>query len=852
MSTIGQDAAARFTASAAKAIREAIDEVGGREVFFAGLLNETGLVHEVRICARGHGAAVPAYVEMADRADVVLHNHPSGDISPSEADLELSSLFGFHGLGVYIVDNAVSRAYVMVEPCREQATQPLDIPELEKALSPGSVLGRTLPHYEVRPQQARMMALVAQAFNEQGIAVIEAPTGIGKTIAYLLPAAQWAIRNRERLVISTRTINLQEQIMQKDIPDLLPALEKPVRAVLVKGRGNYVCPRRLERALAEATLFEDEEDQEQLKAIAEWARKTEDGTLSDLPFAPGRDIWEQVCSEADTCQFTTCTNLKRCFVGKARREIAKADLIVVNHHMLFADLAIKKEAGNFSSLAVLPAFRRVIFDEAHNIEDSATEYFGAEATRIGSLRLLGRFIRTERGRERGLLPFLKMKLIKHCSKLSMASIDAPLNLIDNLLLPCLAAARECLTVAFDALRELTAAKCGQIGADIKWRLTEEVLGDPSLRELHTTYVLPATEELRSCAEHAAQLHKQLLELDLREDDGESPIAGEVQQLAGYRDRLTRLANVLVEGTSRELPANTVRWVEIDGRNNRIVRIARCPLHVGPELSEWVYGNLKSVIMTSATLTVDHTFDYLFNRIGLDMVEPGNVTAEELDSPFDFASQAMLAIPTDIATPDSETFLLEVVDYVRSILHVTQGHAFVLFTSFYALDYVFRHLKDDLLSQGITPLKQGSIARTRLIERFRSDTSSVLFGTDSFWEGVDVAGEALQCVILPKLPFRVPTEPVLEARAEAIEAAGGSSFMQYTVPQAVVKFRQGFGRLIRRKTDRGAVIILDRRILTKHYGKVFLRSLPHLQLVKGPRNALLTSLEAFLGRSGVKS
>ncbi|HQE83450.1 MAG TPA: helicase C-terminal domain-containing protein, partial [Candidatus Hydrogenedentes bacterium] len=267
---------------------------------------------------------------------------------------------------------------------------------------------------------------------------------------------------------------------------------------------------------------------------------------------------------------------------------------------------------------------------------------------------------------------------------------------------------------------------------------------------------------------------------------------------------------------------------------------------------WVYGNLKSVIMTSATLTVDHTFDYLFNRIGLDMVEPGNVTAEELDSPFDFASQAMLAIPTDIATPDSETFLLEVVDYVRSILHVTQGHAFVLFTSFYALDYVFRHLKDDLLSQGITPLKQGSIARTRLIERFRSDTSSVLFGTDSFWEGVDVAGEALQCVILPKLPFRVPTEPVLEARAEAIEAAGGSSFMQYTVPQAVVKFRQGFGRLIRRKTDRGAVIILDRRILTKHYGKVFLRSLPHLQLVKGPRNALLTSLEAFLGKSGVKS
>ncbi len=848
MNKIGQDAAKRFTAAAAVSIREAIDEVGGREVFFAGRINDAGLVHEVRVCARGHDGAVPAYVEMARNADVVFHNHPSGDISPSEADLELSTLFGFHGLGVYIVDNPVTRTYVMVEPPRENAVQPLDITRLKKALSPASKLGRTLPHYEVRPQQVKMMELVAQAFNEQGIAVIEAPTGVGKTIAYLLPAAQWAVRNRERLVISTRTINLQEQIMQKDIPDLAACLDKPVKAVLVKGRSNYLCPKRLERALTEATLFEDEEDQEQLKAIAEWARKTEDGTLSDLPFVPAYDLWEQVCSEADTCQFTNCSNQKDCFVGKARREITKADLIVANHHMLFADLAIKKEVGNFSSLAVLPAYRRVIFDEAHNIEDSATEYFGVEATRLGALRLLGRFIRDERGRERGLLPYLKLKLIRHTPALSMARLEGTLNIMDDGLLPCLAAAREGITVAFDALRELVAKKCGQIGRDIKWRLTEAVLEDPGLREIHTTYVLPATEELRACAQHCTQLHKELLALDLHDDAGEAPIATEIQQLAGYRDRLTRLANVLAEGTSSELSANTVRWLEIDSRNKRIVRVARCPLHVGPELSEWVYGNLKSVIMTSATLTVDHTFDYLFGRIGLDRVSGKNIAAQALDSPFDYASQAMLGIPTDIATPDSKDFLPEVVEYVRSILQITRGHAFILFTSFYALDFVFRQLQNDLAGMGITPLKQGSAARTHLIERFRSDTSSVLFGTDSFWEGVDVAGDALQCVILPKLPFRVPTEPILEARAEAIEAAGGSSFMEYTVPQAVVKFRQGFGRLIRRKTDRGAVIILDRRILTKHYGKMFLRSLPNLRRVKGPRQALLGSLETFFGES----
>ena len=846
MNTIGQDAAARITAGAAASIRDAIGEVGGREVFFAGRVNEAGLVYEVRVCARGHNGAVPAFVEMASNADVVLHNHPSGDIAPSEADLELSSLFGFHGLGVYIVDNPVSRAYVVVEPAREHAVSPLDVAELTRALSPASALGRTLPHYEVRPQQARMMALVAQAFNEQGIAVIEAPTGVGKTIAYLLPAAQWAIRNRERLVISTRTINLQEQIMQKDIPDIAACLDKPVKAVLVKGRNNYLCPRRLERALAEATLFEDEEGQEQLKAIAEWARKTEDGTLSDLPFVPGYELWDQVCSEADTCQFTNCPNQKNCFIGKARREIAKADLIVVNHHMLFADLAIKKEVGNFSSLAVLPAYRRVIFDEAHNIEDSATEYFGADATRLGALRLLGRFVRTERGRERGLIPFLKVKLVKHTANVSMAQLEGAMNVIDDGLLPSLAAAREALTAAFDALRALAAEKCGQIGRDIKWRLTGETLEDPQLREIHTTYVLPATEELRGCAQHCTQLHKELLNLDVQEEQGESPIAAEVLQLAGYRDRLTRLANVLAEGTSNELHPNTVRWIEIDARNDRIVRVARCPLHVGPELSEWVYGNLKSVVMTSATLTVDHTFDYLFGRIGLDTVKSREIASEALDSPFDYASQAMLGIPTDIPTPDSKDFLPQVVDYVRAILEITRGHAFVLFTSFYSLDYVFRRLHDDLAARGITPLKQGSAARTHLIERFRSDASSVLFGTDSFWEGVDVAGDALQCVILPKLPFRVPTEPIFEARAEAIEAAGGSSFMEYTVPQAVVKFRQGFGRLIRRKTDRGAVVILDRRILTKHYGKVFLRSLPDLHRVKGPREVLLPSLETFFG------
>jgi ATP-dependent DNA helicase DinG len=316
------------------------------------------------------------------------------------------------------------------------------------------------------------------------------------------------------------------------------------------------------------------------------------------------------------------------------------------------------------------------------------------------------------------------------------------------------------------------------------------------------------------------------------------------QLEAYRDRLLRLAGAMAEGTSETLQPNTVRWIEIDSRNKGIVRVIRCPLEVGEPMAEWVYPNLKTVVMTSATLAVGHRFNYLMNRIGLDRVADRDVESLALDSPFDYSSQAILCIPTDLPNPDAREFLDASVAAVRESLAITKGHAFVLFTSFYALDYVHQRVEDALKKMGITALKQGEAARTHLLDRFRRDTSSVLFATDSFWEGVDVPGDALQCVILPKLPFRVPTEPVLEARAEAIDAAGGNAFMEYTVPQAVVKFRQGFGRLIRRKSDRGAIVVLDRRIMTKHYGKVFRESLPEMRPVTGSSASVFAEMRAF--------
>lgn len=841
----GQSSHTRFSPETIVEMRAAISEAGGRELFFTGALSPEGIVTAVRVCARGHEGAVPAIFDGLQPRDVVIHNHPSGDIAPSEADLELAVVYSHNGHGVYIVDNEIERVYAVVEPFMDEQKTPLKSDELNALLSADSALSRNLTDFELRPQQQQMMETVAKTFNENAIGVIEAPTGVGKTLAYLIPAVQWALKNKERVVVSTRTINLQEQIIEKDIPLLQQAIEESFSAVLVKGRSNYLCKRRLEQALSESTLFEDDDEQKTLRDISEWAEHTKDGSTADLSFVPLRAIWEKVCSEADSCTAAQCQRAKDCFVTKARRDVAKADIIVVNHHMLFSDLAIKKEMGTFTALAVLPAFERLIIDEAHHIEDSATEYFGMEVTQLGAQMLLGRFTRQERGQERGLLAFIKAKLIKEVSLISKQDQDGILELIDSVILPGIASVRDGLVTSFQAIRSFAAEQCKQVGRDIKWRLTPEIVGSSELREIHITLVLPTAEEIHQLVLQLNQLYSRLKKIDGSDDDCEKPFAIETGQLGAYRDRLIRLANNFTESTSSKVDPSVVPWIEIDAERSHIVRLIRCPLHVGDALAEWVYPNLKSILMTSATLSVAGSFDFLFERIGLEKLRERKLLSIALDSPFDFQEQAMLYMPPDLPPPDSADFVQECAETIGEILTATTGRAFVLFTSFYALNVTFNKLEDDLRAQGITPLKQGHTARSVLLERFRADTSSVLFATDSFWEGVDVAGESLQCVILTKLPFRVPTEPIFQARAERIDAEGGSAFLDYTMPLAVIKFRQGFGRLIRRKTDRGVVVVLDSRITQKSYGKTFLRSLPALKHDDNDRESMCESIRTFI-------
>ena len=841
---LGENVLKRIAPSVCREMQEAIAATEGREVFFAGSLDGGGRITSVRVCSRGNAGAVPALTTGLAVREVVIHNHPSGELSPSDADLSLASMYSTHGHGVYIVDNEVTRVYVVVEPFLAGDTAPLDVSKLRHTFSPSGPLARALPRFEVRPQQAQMMEVVSRAFNEERTAVVEAPTGVGKTLAYLLPAVAWAVQNKERVVMSTRTINLQEQIILKDVPLLQRCLDFEFKACLVKGRGNYLCHRKLERTLSEASLFDDEETKTQLDAIVAWAEKTEDGSRSDLPFVPERGLWERVCSESDSCSMGRCPDKKKCFVGKARRTVAGADLVVTNHHILFSDVAIKRELGSFTEHAVLPSYDRVIFDEAHSIEDSATEYFGASATYLGSLATLGRFHRMERGQERGLIPLLKVKLVKNCPQLSVKEFETIQDLIETKIGPAIAVCRDAVSNAFLSLRTLASKECGQIGRDVKWRLTQDVLNTPSMRELHTEYILPAVDAFRLLAKWNQALTVKLNAIAPLGTETQSPVEDELVLLRAYTSRTERLANTLGEVTSEELGENTVRWVEVDISNEKFIRVARCPLEVGEPLSEWLYTHLKTVVMTSATLTVEKKFDFLFHRLGLDRVAADRVETATLDSPFDFEEQAALCIPNDLPAPNEKDYLAESTACILEALQATRGHAFVLFTSFFALNFAFERLEDTLRADGITPLKQGTVARTTLLERFRSDSASVLFATDSFWEGVDVVGEALQCVILHRLPFRVPSEPIQQARTEAIEESGKNSFMEYSVPQAVIKFRQGFGRLIRHRGDRGVILVLDQRIITKRYGRKFRSSLPPIRNIIGPRKGVMLALSKF--------
>lgn len=809
------DVNGRLTSAAREALALAIQEAHGNEVFAVGRLSDGKQVAEIVVAARGHRTAVPALAPFIERGDVVLHNHPSGITEPSDADLRVAAAVGEQGIGFYIVDNSVSRVYVVAEPVTSNVCSAIDIDSAVQSFQPGGRLSELHPSYEVRSEQVEMVETVAGAFNDDAIAVVEAGTGVGKSLAYLVPAFLWALGNDERVVISTATINLQQQLIDKDIPLASRVVGGSVKAVLVKGRGNYVCRRRLDDALQDNVLFEDTD--EELAALRSWVDTTATGSRSDLPFYPRPELWARVCSESDACLGLRCAFRGDCFVLRARKEAAEAQVIVTNHHLLFSDLSIRQAGVGYTVTAVLPPFTRLVFDEAHNIERSATSFFSEVISRVGVRRGLSALYRERKGRATGLL----FRLLDLAGPVSERLKEVP-----------------------DLVRSASA-----VVADLDGVIAHLVdrgavrLTDRTPSQLVNTLERGLTE-LQSCLLSVRGILQSVLAVM---EDGEEAqeelyaetriVARRVQELISRAERFCR----------RDEYPDQVFWIETRTRRDGVasVRYVITPLDVTDVLREAVFQRSKSVVCTSATLTVDSTFDFWAGRAGLEGLPDRDVRYLSLPSPFPYDTNVLLAVPTDAPPPSDPQYQAFLSEGVRAVLELSEGGALVLFTSYAMLSRTYDAIAPSMNARGISVLKQGEDDRSRLLEAFTTDVSSVLCATDSFWEGVDAPGDALKVVIICRLPFRVPSNPVVEARMEAISRRGGDPFSELSVPEAVMRLKQGFGRLIRRATDRGVVVVFDNRIVRKAYGAHFTRSLPStLKSVKELEFAL-GDLEAFL-------
>lgn len=832
-----------FSEKALLQIKNEIADSGGNEVFFLGRTDETRLVVEVEPLARGNRDAVAAILIAASFGDVVIHNHPSGLLTPSQADLEVASILGNQGVGFYIIDNPAEHCYQAVAPFTRTIQEPIAYPEIVKLFSPDGPLAKGLKGYEHREEQTRMAFAVAEAFNEERVAVVEAGTGTGKSLAYLVPAILWGVRNKERVVISTNTINLQEQLTKKDIPFLARHLGTDFRAVLVKGRSNYICLRKLEGIRIEPSLFRDDAVEE-LQAIIDWCGKTSDGCRGDLSFIPRDETWEEVCCEADQCARVKCPHYSRCFFYTARREAAGADLLVVNHALLMADVMVRQETG-YSSAAILPPFERLIFDEGHHLEDVATGSLSTHSSRQGLQKTLGR-LQHPRKAQLGLLPALSAQLSREIPEALDDLYMETAAILEGTLIPKRSALAGAVSLSMDAITTSFSNHMKSIGkrdSELKLRLTPAVYTTPFWQEVEER-VRGLADEL---SDYVAGMQAFQKICERLPDKVLEKLAGFLVDLRGVKGRLESAVENLHFFISRG--EGFCRWFEMSkGGRGPSVKLCSSPLEVSEMIKAVILDKFRTVVITSATLAVGEKFSYLEERTGISLLDRGRITELQLSSPFDFRRQAFVGIPADIPEPTGSGYEQILADYLMEGLTISQGRAFVLFTSYDLLTRLFDRLRVPLKELGLTTMRQGETNRHLLLSRFRKERNAVLFGTDSFWEGVDVKGKALELVVITRLPFRVPTEPVLEARAEHIAARGLDPFMEYTVPQAVLKFKQGVGRLIRSRDDRGGVLILDSRVLSKNYGRYFLRSLPDAVLVKGNGSEVFSGMRSFFGTS----
>ncbi len=623
-----------------------------------------------------------------------------------------------------------------------------------------------LKDFEFRPEQQQMAVAVARALEEERPLVVEAGTGVGKSLAYLAPAVKKAITEGRKAIISTHTINLQEQLIEKDLPLLQSVMDEPFKALLLKGRRNYLCPSRLRIAMSGGGEMFSTSELEELKAIWEWAQTTELGTLSELDFSPAPRVWSQVCSETHACTARSCGPNGNCFYQEVRKLVADADVLVLNHTLFFTLLSSQTEFSD-SGKGFLFANDFLIFDEAHTLEQVAARQLGISLSQTGMKFDLHRLFNPKN--RKGLFQFTGDTAGR---RLTMKLLDE----IDEF---------------FGDVEE--ACVWGEWGRE--FRVREPELVDDTLG----AGLIEVSRRARAQAELAKENTK-----------------NELNELAR---RLNEMRAALATFLDQQ-EDGLVYWVEKDHREALTLNAA--PIDVSELLRPVFFERDRPCVFTSATLGIgEKDLGYFKGRVGAEEVE-----AVQIGSPFDYRMQMTIHLVRKMPEPREEGYEVALAKWIKHFIIKSGGRAFVLFTSYKLMQRISAQLEDFFEGESLTLLVQGQgSSRGQLIEAFKEDETSVLFGTDSFWTGVDVPGKALTNVIITRLPFAVPDHPLTQARLEHIEEHGGNSFMEYTVPEAILKLRQGVGRLIRSGEDEGMVVLLDNRILSKRYGKVFLDAMP---------------------------
>jgi ATP-dependent DNA helicase DinG len=652
--------------------------------------------------------------------------------------------------------------------------------EVEKIFGPNGLIATYHERYEYRPSQIEMAKAVLQAFEEEKHLVVEAGTGTGKTLAYLIPAIAAALTKNIRVIVSTGTKNLQAQLMEKDIPFLKEILKRKFKVAYMKGRSNYVCLYRLRKADVQP-FFENMEEIHYFRQIRKWAYNSETGDVAELSIPENISFWQRINARGEICLGQSCPNFYECFVTKMRDRAEEADIVIVNHHLFFADLSLRDN----DYAKVLPDYGAVIFDEAHLIEDIASEYFGCKVSSYQIEELI---------RDIEFLTVKDTNKSRELKKLSTRILNSSGDFWEKLL--------------------------GGVSVE-ESRIPVSLETFFKVNESNQLSPTPIGEAYISLDNDLARLEKRLSEMEEFEEADSL-----LRRLSIIRQNLA----LMTTQTKKEM----VYWIE---RYARTVTLSAAPTDVSSILNEKLFSRVRTVILTSATLSSNGNFDFIKQRLGLD---DSNTDFLIAPSSFDYEKQAIIYLPVGMPDPRSSNYFKRATEEIVKLLEITKGRAFILCTSNQSMNKLYEMVSTQV---DFPCFVQGSMMKTALLERFRRTPNAVLFATSSFWQGVDVRGEQLSCVIIDKLPFVVPTDPLVSARTSFIEQNGGNAFYEYSIPQAIITLKQGIGRLIRSKEDKGVIAILDARLLTKPYGKEFLQSLPKMKIT-----AKLKDVEKFLSNA----